>query len=360
MKYRIILLLIVFLTSCASMNNQEKIFVVERDRESVFVLENSKQSEIVDLGNLNHATIKFEGDFGYVLARNGFITKFNAKTNEVIKKVKYGKSGIGLTFTKDFVVIVNYEPKSVMFLDKDLNLVHTLNTESRNVGVKAYKDLIVFSLMDKNEIWVVSLKDGFNVIKKFDQVGKLPFDALVNENFYVVGFFDEASIGIVDLEILKYKKIALKDLSDSPVLKVPHFGYWGIVKNNALVPLANNNKLISLDLGDLKVDRELELFGSPVFASVSPDLKKMVVNFSGDKEDFIAVVDVPNFKVEKIINIGRRVMHFRFVEDGQFLYVSSYFDNKLTKLNTKTWNIVEQFVVPSPSGVFNYKSGVQK
>lgn len=345
------------LTACSSMNGDQKIFVVQRDREAVFVLDGKKESEIVDLGNLNHATIKFENNFGYVLARNGYVTKFNAKTNEVVRKVKYGKSGIGLTFTKDYLAIVNYEPKSVMLLDKDLNLIKTIETESRNVGVKSYKDLIIFSLMDKNEIWVVSLNEDFKIIKKFTNVGKLPFDALINENYYVVGFFDEASIGVLDIEKMNYEKLALKDLSDSPVLKVPHFGYWGILNNNALVPLANNNKIIALNLKDISVFKEINLFGSPVFAAISPNKKKMVVNFSGDKEDYIGIIDIEKLQVEKQINVGRRVMHFRFVENGDFLFVSSYFDNKLSKIRTDSWEVVEQYVVPSPSGIFINSAG---
>lgn len=350
-------IMMLVISSCSLNHKAEKVYVVERDREAVFVLDNEKEAEIKDLGNLNHATIKFQDGFGYVLARNGYIAKFDVKTDKIVKKVKHGKSGIGLTFAKEFVVIVNYDPKSVMILDRDLNLVKIIETDSRNVGVKSYKDLIIFSLMDKNEIWIVDLKNNFEVVKRISNVGNLPFDALINKSFYVVGFFNEASLGVVDLDQLTYQKLELTDMSNSPVLKVPHFGYWGIVDDSALVPLANSNKIIVLDLKNIKVHKEIPLVGSPVFAAVSPDKKKLVVNYSGDKEDFISIVDIELLKIEKTLNVGRRVMHFRFVEGGKKLFVSSYFDNKLTKFDTNSWQVESTRIVPSPSGVFIYKSG---
>ncbi|MBW7941752.1 MAG: NirF protein, partial [Candidatus Kuenenia stuttgartiensis] len=46
----------------------EKIYVVERERERLAVIENGVLSgEIGNLGNLNHATVKFNKNFMYVI-----------------------------------------------------------------------------------------------------------------------------------------------------------------------------------------------------------------------------------------------------------------------------------------------------
>ena len=354
MKIFFIIIGLSLLFSCSSVNKktESKVYVVERERESLFVLDHQSEKTIKNLGNLNHATMKFRGDFGYVLARDGSISKIDIAKDEVIKKVTIGKSGIGITFIGEYIAIVNYDPNSVVILDKDLSVVKTIETSSRNVGVKAYGNLLVFSLMDKNEIWVLDSAENFKLLKKFNDVGALPFDALIKDEKYIVGFFNEAAIGVLDLSKFKYEKLVLKDVGDKLVYKVPHFGYWGIVNNNAIVPIVSEKKLLVLDLNTSKAIKEVDLIGTPVFASVSPDKSTLVVNYSGDKEDYISVVDLKSLKKLKDLNVAKRVMHLRYSEDGKKVFLSSYFDNSLKTLETKNWEIVEVKKVATPSGIF--------
>lgn len=348
-------LLAVLATGCASktvVQDNAKTYVVEREREALFVLDGKTEKEIKDLGNLNHATMKFRGKYGYLLARDGFISKIDTETDSLVKKVKIGKSGIGITFIKSYVAIVNYDPQSVVLLDEDLNVVKTILTESRNVGIKAFKNFLVFSLMDKNAIWVVDADKNFEVIKKLENVGELPFDALIKDEKYIVGFFNEAAIGILDVEKLEYRKVSLKDMDAAPVYKVPHFGYWGIVGSTAIVPIVAQKKLLVLNLENGNPQKEIKLIGDPVFASVSPDKSKLIVNYSGDKENFISVIDLKKMEAEKDIEVGRRVMHLRFSPSDERAFVTTYFDNQLKVLDTKDWKILEERTVATPSGIF--------
>lgn len=341
--------LMVTLFSCST---APKIYVVEREREALFVLDQGQEKIIKDLGNLNHATMKFDNGFGYVLARDGFISKINVEKDELVKKVKIGKSGIGITFIDQYIAVVNYDPQSVVLLDKDLNVIKTVETESRNVGIKAYKDYLVFSLMDKNQILVLDARKDFQVVQKFENVGQLPFDALIKDDKYIVGFFNEAAIGILNLSSMKYEKLIFKDTGDKLVMKVPHFGYWGVVGNTAIVPLAAEKKLLVLDLETSRALKEIPLMGNPVFASVSPDKKKLIVNYSGDQENFISVVDIKSLEKVTDVEAGRRVMHLRFSPDGKKAYVTSYFDNSLKTIDTSKWKVVEERKVATPSGIF--------
>lgn len=332
--------------------NGSKIYVVEREREALFVLDQGKEKIIKDLGNLNHATMKFDNGYGYVLARDGFISKINIDKDELVKKVKIGKSGIGITFIDKYIAVVNYDPQSVVLLDKDLNIIKTVETQSRNVGIKSYKDYLVFSLMDKNQIMVLDAKKDFAIVKTFEDVGQLPFDALIKEDKYIVGFFNEAAIGILNLSSMQYEKLVFKDTGDKLVMKVPHFGYWGVVGNTAIVPLAAEKKLLVLDLTTSKALKEIPLIGNPVFASVSPDKKKLIVNYSGDQENLISVVDIRSLEKEADVEAGRRVMHLRFSPDGKKAYVTSYFDNSLKTIDTSKWKVVDERKVATPSGIF--------
>lgn len=351
MKY-ISLLFLLLIVSCTSMKPDEKLYVVERERESLYVLENKKESIISDLGNLNHATVKFRDNFAIVLGRDGYVSKINVKENKLIKKVKIGKSGIGITFIKNYIAIVNYDPNSVVILDTELNVLKTIETKSRNVGVKAFNNYLVFSTMDTKEIWVLDSDNDFSIVSKFTNIGDLPFDALIKEDKYVVGFFNEAAVGIVDLSKLEYKKIILKDKNSNLVYKVPHFGYWGVFENKAIVPISAEKKLLVLDLETLSPIEEIKLNGNPVFASLSLKRRELAVNFSGDEEDKITLVDIDNYKVKKEIIVGKRVMHLRYSLDSRKLYATTYFDNFLNVFNTENWEREERYIVATPSGIF--------
>lgn len=348
------LLLLLLLTSCAGLTQKPlpKTYVVQRERESLYVLDGSEEKLIGSLGNLNHATMKFDGVYGYVLARDGYLSKVDTVTDQLVKKVKIGKSGIGITFIGNYISVVNYDPQSVVLLDKDLNVVKTIETGSRNVGVKVFENYLVFSLMDKNQIWVLDAQKDFSVVRQFENVGNLPFDALIKDEKYIVGFFNEAAIGILNLKEMHYEKLVFKDSHDKLIYKVPHFGYWGIINNLAIVPLVSEKKLLVLDLNTTKAVKEINLIGDPVFAAVSPDKKSLIVNYSGEKENFISVIDLNRFEKMKDIDVAKRVMHLRFSPDGKKALVTSYFDNSLKVLETKNWNITDVKKVATPSGIF--------
>lgn len=351
---QIIILLCLCVISCSTLKNvtPEKIYVVERERESLFVYDQGVSKSITDLGNLNHATMKFKWGNGFLLARDGNLSKIDIVNDVLIKKVKIGKSGIGLTFTDKYIVIVNYDPHSVVILDQNLDIVHTLPTQSRNVGVKNYKNYLVFSLMDKNEIWVLDINKNFEIVKKIQNVGNLPFDALIQGKNYLVGFFNEPSIGFLDLEDFSYNKIEMKGVDPSLVYKVPHFGYWGIINGQAFVPLTSQKKLLVIDLNTKKTTNEIPLAGEPVFAAVSPDKNNLVVNFSGEMENFLSVIDTNKKVVINTFEAGRRIMHLRFSTHGEEMFVTSYFENELKIFNVSSWSMLSNMKVATPSGIF--------
>lgn len=356
------LLLCLFAIACSTNRTskiEEKVYVVEREREAVSVIRNEVvDNKIQNLGNLNHATMKFKGDFAFVLARDGYLSKIDTKKDVLINKVKIAKSGIGITFINDDLAIVNYDPHSVVILDDQLNIKRTIETGSRNVGVKSWGNYLVFSLMDKNEIWVLDANKNFEPVKTIKNAGELPFDALIKDNIYIVGLFNEGAVGVLDLKTLDYHKITFKDVAGQVVLKVPHFGYWGIVGDEAVVPLSGKKSLLVIDLNKMTGKKEIPLPGSPVFASVSPDKKYLSINYSGDQEDLISVFRTSDWSKVMDLTAGRRVMHLRYSNVGDALYVSSYFENKVHVFSTRTWEKIKSIPVSTPSGIFIEEEGV--
>jgi len=88
MKNSLFVLCLLTLTSCAGLSHKPlpKTYVVQRERESLYVLDGNEEKTITSLGNLNHATMKFDGIYGYVLARDGYLSKIDTVTDQLIKK----------------------------------------------------------------------------------------------------------------------------------------------------------------------------------------------------------------------------------------------------------------------------------
>ncbi|HWQ70604.1 MAG TPA: cytochrome D1 domain-containing protein, partial [Patescibacteria group bacterium] len=173
------------------------VVVIERQAGSVLVIDSSRHEllgRISGLGNLTHATVKFSPDarYAYVIGREAQVSKIDLLALKLVKQVDGGKLGIGGVISQDgrYVVLSNYVPGEVRILDADtLELVKSIpalyrdpsekdgkDLPSRVVGlVDAPGNLLIFSLMDANSIWVVDAgKKEFPVIQKFSDVGKMP------------------------------------------------------------------------------------------------------------------------------------------------------------------------------------------
>lgn len=331
----------------------EKVYVVERERGGLSVIEDKRHvGEIKGIGNTNHAIVKFYRDSAYVITRDGYISKIEPVSNRLLKKVKVGESSIGLDFCKDFIAVANYDPGDVVILDLDLNILKKIKTDSRNVGIKARDRFLIFSLMDKEEIWILDSQKDFETYKVFKNVGNMPFDALVTGDIYIVGLFKEGSLGILDLARMDYIKKELTKGEGEVTFKIPHFGTWGILGKTAFIPAVGERRLYVIDLEDLSYRGHIDLIGLPVFVIVSPDNRYILVNYSGDTEDYVTIIEASGLSILRDIKTGKRIMHMRFSGDGKRFYLSSYFENQVKILNTGEWDSVTAIDVPTPSGIF--------
>jgi len=329
----------------------QKIYVVERERGALAVIEEGKVKEIKGLGNTNHATLKFWRDYAYLISRDGFLSKIDTQKDKLVRKVKVGKSSIGFTFCSDKVAVANYSPKNVVLLSEDLRELKRIDTGAKNVGIKSHRGLLVFSLMDRDEIWVVDCR-SMGVIRKIKDVGSMPFDALLSEGKYIVGLFGENAVGVLNLKDFSYRKVRFGKKGEEVVFKVPHFGLWGVWESKAYIPAVGERKIHVVDLENFEYIGSVNLPGLPVFVSVSPDGKYLAVNYSGDSEDLVSMIDRERMRVVGTKKLGRRILHLRFSPDGKFLYLSSYYENLLKKVSVPELEVIESFSVPTPSGVF--------
>lgn len=345
----------------ATPSMSEKLFVIERESESVAVIkEGLIRRHMENMHNMNHGIIKFEGRDGYLISRDGFVVKFNPVTEKVEAEYKTSKSAIGFVIGKNYVAVANYDDKSVDILTRDLKPIDKIVTGSKNVGIKIYKDMIIFAQMDSDKVTV--LKDEntgkglpkFKIFKEFN-VGKMPFDAMIKERTYIVGFFLSKAFGVIDLDKMEYSQIKIKDAGDKPVLKVPHFGFWSLSDDRTFIPAVGNNKVMVYD-ANFNFIKNIDMQGLPVFTSLSPDKKYLAVTFSGKDFPTIQIVDTKTLEIVKTFTFKGKVLHLRWSNLQDLLYVSVNDANLVSVIDTVKWSVVNRIEgVKKPSGIFIYQ-----
>ena len=346
----------------ASIKGEEKVFVVERESNSLAVIEQGMTKGHIDgMHDMNHGVVKFYDNDGYVISRDGYIIKFDPQNEKILKEYKTSDSAIGFTVEKNYIAVANYAKKSVDIFDRDLNPIKSFETGSKNVGIKKYKDFLIFSQMDNDKITVLKDKNGgkgvpnFEIFKEFENVGVMPFDAMIKNNNFITGFFKSNFFGVVNLDTMEYSKIDILLEDRKPVLKVPHFGFWSISEGNVFIPAVGNNKVL-VYTSDFKFVKNIEVEGLPVFTTLSPDQKYMAVTFSGDKFPVIQIIDTKTLEVVKRFEFDGKVLHVRWSDVRPNLYVSVNDTNKVAVINTKEWYLArEMFGINKPSGIFLYK-----
>jgi len=353
--------------------------IIERESSSVVVVDSLRHTilgRISDLGLLHHATVSFSHDarYAYLVSRDGWLNKLDLLSLKRVARVRAGDSAIGLAVTLDnrFIAVSNYEPPVVKIVDAEtLTVVHTISAHkevegkkvtSRTIGmVDAPGNLLIFSLMDADGIWVVDAnKNDFPVIMKFWDIGRMPYDALLTPDgrYYIAGLYHSPHLAMLDTwKFDQIKKISLNDpLKKTPkmgVRKVPHLEGWAMANNLLFAPVVGEARLTVYEFGTWKLIKSIPLAGMPMFAMSGPDGRHIWVNFSDTNNRFIQAIDSLTLEVVKTIEIGDRVFHMGFSPKGKSIYISSYKDNKVVVLDTTTFLKIKELPVNNPSGIFS-------
>jgi protein NirF len=361
MKSIVSILLLGSILCAGTPSASEKLFVVERESESVAIIHKGlPKGHMKNMHNMNHGIIKFDGKDAYLISRDGYVVKFNPETEKVEAEYKTSKSAIGFVIGKNYVAVANYDDKSVDVLTRDLKPINKIVTGSKNVGIKIYKDMLIFAQMDSDKVAVYKDHNGgkglpaFKLFKEF-KVGKMPFDAMIKDHTYIVGFFLSKAFGVIDLEKMAYSEIKVTAKDNKPVLKVPHFGFWSLSETKTFIPAVGDNAVMVYDK-DFNFIKNIEIKGLPVFTALSPDKKYLAVTFSGKDFPTIQIVDTDTLKIIQTFTFPGRVLHVRWSNMDEYLYVSVNDANQVSVINTKEWFLEREiFQIKRPSGIFIYK-----
>ncbi len=359
---RIVLWILVFgsLLFAGKVAPSEKYFVVERESSSVAVIvDGLTRSHMEHMHNMNHGVIKFDGKDGYLISRDGYVVKFDPVTEKKEAEYKTSKSAIGFVIGKNYLAVANYDDKSVDILTRDLKPIEKIKTGSKNVGIKIDKDKLIFAEMDNDKVAVYQDKNAGKGLPKFEKlkvfdVGKMPFDAMIQGHTYIVGFFLTKGFGVIDLDTMTYKLIKVTAAGNKPVLKVPHFGFWSLSRDKTFIPAVGDNKVMVYDK-QFHFIKNIQMQGLPVFTSLSPDQKYIAVTFSGKDFPTIQIVDTQTLKIIKTFHFPGKVLHVRWSKLDPQLYVSVNDANQVSVIDTNEWFLERDiYQVERPSGIFIY------
>ena len=367
MKLFLLNILLASTLFAATPNASEKLFVVERESESIAVINQGLvKSHMEKMHNMNHGIIKFDGADGYLISRDGYVVRFDPVSEKVLNEYKTSKSAIGFVIGDNYVAVANYDDKSVDILTRDLKPIDKIVTGSKNVGIKIYKDMLIFAQMDSDKVSVLKNENAgkglpnFKPFKEF-KVGKMPFDAMIKGKTYIVGFFLSKSFGVIDLDKMTFSEIKVTAKDNKPVLKIPHYGFWSLSKDKTFIPAVGDNAVMVYDT-QFNFIKNIETQGLPVFTSLSPDKKYLAVTFSGKDFPTIQIIDTKTLKIMKTFTFKGKVLHLRWSNIDEYLYVSvngqgdKRDQNKVNVINTQEWYLEREiFQIKHPSGIFIYE-----
>ncbi|MBI5287137.1 MAG: protein nirF [Deltaproteobacteria bacterium] len=354
--------------------------IVERESGSVIVVDSSRHEflgRVERLGNLIHGTVKFskDGRYAYTIGRDATVSRIDLLSLKVVKQVKAGVDSVGGVMTQDgrFIALSNYIPGEVRILDAEtLETVKVIpavreypdgrRLESRVVGLlDAPGNLLIFSLMQGDGVWVVDAgKPDFPVIKRFWDVGSLPYDALITPDgrYYMVGFLNSNWMGVLDTwemkgvsRILTQKET--ESATDVPLWKIPHLKGWAIAGNLVVLPALKKKWALVYNANTWEWVKNIPLEGTALYTVAGPDGRHVWVDLVGENGDLIQIIDLKTLEVIKTINPGKGATHPQFTPKGDAVYISLMDGDKVVVYDATTFKKIKEFPAKKPSGIFS-------
>jgi len=350
--------------------------VVERATGSVQIVDQAKRAGIArieGLGDLSHASIVYSRDarYAYVFGRDGGLTKIDLVAQRTVGRTVQAGNSIGGAISGDgrLVAVANYQPGGIKIFDAaTLELLSEIpstygseDKRSKVVGIAdAPGNRFVFSLYDADEIWVADVSDPRKpVVRKFRDVGKQPYDALITPDgrYYVAGLFGEDGLALLDMQDLDAGVQRILDgygRGDEklPVYKMPHLRGWAMAGDYAFLPAVGRYEVLVVDRRTWKQVATVSVQGQPVFVMARPDGRQVWVNFAFPRNGVVQVIDVPTLKLVETLHPGRTVLHMEFTARGNEVWISARDDDRVIVYDTEHFTRLAELPAKSPSGIF--------
>jgi protein NirF len=353
--------------------------VVQRASGKLAVVNTSERrmlGEVEGLGDLSHASVVFsrDGACAYVFGRDGAMSRVNLPQRRLVARVQQAGNSIGGAISQDGTLVAaqNYTPGGVRVFDArtlqplaDIPASYTAadgsTQRSRVVGLADLPGRrFVFSLFDADEIWIADLVDPARPrITRHKGIGRQPYDALVTPDgrHYIAGLFGEDGLALIDLwdrepQVRRILGGYGRGTQPLPVFKMPHLRGWAVAGRHAWLPAVGRHELLVVDTATWQEVGRVPVAGQPVFAMARPDGRQVWVNFAVPDYHRVQVIDTVSRQVVRTLEPGRAVLHMEFTPRGEAVWISSRDDDRVSVVDTGSFETLARLPVAQPSGIF--------
>jgi len=361
-----------------SWDPNELMLVVEKDCRSVIFLDGTTHEvvgRIDDVGHQLHApTPSPDGQVVYMVARDGWVSKVDLNTLEVLASIDVGVSarGTGLTDDGKYLLVGNFEPNTAVLLDaatmepvKTFEATGSVNNgpelPSKVGGIAQLGTRLYMVLKDVNAVWAIETADPTFPVRKYENLGdgQTPLHDifLTPDGKYVLVAVQGANVvWVLDTE-------TGEEVAEVPTATTPHTGPGATVENLTFVPTLDPEGWISvIDNTTWTNVKNIDVGGPGLFIRHNPTAETAdeypyvwAETAFGDFHDEIYVIDVRSLEIiETLTPIpGESTWHPEFTYDGQFVYVVSQTGNAIIVFDANTFEEVARIDAKTPSAVFN-------
>lgn len=360
--------------TAGSWDNHDLMVIVEKDAENLVFIDGSTHEvvgRIHDIGFQPHTSVfSPDGQYMYIIARDGWLTKINLKTLEPIKSISVGENsrGTALTDNGKYLAIGNYAPGNVVMIDADtLEVLKTIPTtgqlegkdiESRVGAVVEKGNDIIVALKDLNSVWVIDADEpSFEVVEKYWNIGdnKAPLhDAYLTPDgkFYLVAAMGANTVWVLNTE-------TWKQVGEVKTGITPHTGPGATWGTTTYVPAIGEGLITAIDTRTWESIAYIKTAGPGLFIRSYPNDTTYPYVWAdtafGDHHDEIYVIDARSNKIIKTLTPVPKESswHPEFTRNGKFVYVVSQTGNEITIYDANTFTVIKRIEAETPSAVSN-------
>jgi protein NirF len=369
------------LSGCASLpaGTGDLGVVVARASGKLAVVDTTERrvlGEIDGLGDLSHASVVYARDAAraYVFGRDGAMSLVDVPRRRLLARVPQAGNSIGGAISQDGALVAaqNYTPGGVRVFDArtlapvaDIPaLYQAADGSTQRSRVVGLADLpgrrFIFTLFDAGQIWIADLSDPARPrVERFENIGRQPYDALLTPDgrYYVAGLFGEDGLALLDLWQPQPRVRRILDgygrgQEPLPVYKMPHLRGWAVAGREAWLPAIGRHEVLVVDNARWEEVARVPVAGQPVFVMARPDGRHVWVNFAVPDYHLVQVIDTLTRKVVRTLEPGKAVLHMEFTPRGEAVWISSRDANRVSVIDTGSFETLAQLTVEQPSGIF--------
>ena len=340
-----------------------------------------------------HGGPKFtpDGRFVYFASRDGWITKFDLYSLQVVADIRAGINTRNLAISADgkYVMVANMLPHSLVALDAgDLSLLEVipafdkLGRESSRVSAvyqAAPRNSFIVALKDVPEVWEVFYGDDAppvysglvhshekEMVEGLSEKGPFPIRRIEVTRPLDDFFFDQTYTHLFGSDREAQTAVVVhmdvgREIGEAPLPGLPHLGSgitWEYEGRAVMAtPHLRENAISIIDMKTWQPLTKIETLGPGFFLRSHENSPYAWAGvFFGPNRDAVHIIDKATLKIVKTLRPipGKTAAHTEFTRDGRYVLLSIWEnDGALIVYDSKTLEEVKRIPMNKPSGKYN-------